>query len=170
MVRWDAIAYLQNFFQLNFLFSGLEVSSIWVFAARLSTFLVFTVCAVWIVIRIGTKLLDCVQTLLTSLASLPKTLYLLLFLVIPLSQDSLGSKWIGYILLSLTALGVGILAVLVLVLWKYGVEQAVRFVNTLRSNRSEARHKDPEIPLSAQETVLRPVLNAPAAVRTETTL
>ena len=37
-IPWDGLAHLQNFFQLNFLFSGLEVSSQSIFLARVTVF------------------------------------------------------------------------------------------------------------------------------------
>jgi hypothetical protein len=162
---WDLISYLQNFFQLNFLFSGLEVPSYAIFAARLCTLIVFGGGFLWITFRIIMKVLDCVQTLLSSLAPVPKLFYLLLFLVIPLSADSIGARWIGYILLVLTLIGLAMLAVLVLVLWKYGVEQALRLIRVVRSRSPEPPGESRVSPLSP-ENVLRPVVDSPP-VRTE---
>lgn len=162
---WDVLAYLQNFFQLNFLFSGLEIPSAAIFAARIAVLLVFGFCFLWLSFKLLWKLLDCIQTLLASVAPIPRIFYLLLFLVIPLSPDSIGARWIGYILLVLVLAGVAVLAIIVLVLWKYGVDQALRFINTLRSRSVEPRSERRSSPGSA-EPVLRPVVDSPA-VRTE---
>ncbi len=163
---WEIVSDLQNFFQLQFLFSGLEVSSSVVFAARLLVLLVFGIGGLWIVFRIVMKVLDCIQTLLASLAPVPKTFYLLLFLVIPLWPESAGAKWMGYILLVLALTGLGVLGVLFLVLWKYGVEHAVRLINTLRY-RAQGPRTEPLVTPLPPETVLRPVQDAPH-VRSET--
>jgi hypothetical protein len=163
---WEFISYLQSFFQLQFLFSGLEVSSAAVFAARVLVFLFFGLGALWMVFRIVMKVLDCIQTLLASLAPVPKTFYLLLFLVIPLWPDSAGAKWMGYILLVLALTGLGMLSVLSLVLWKFGVEHAIRLINTLKNRAQGQRTEGFAAPLGP-ETVLRPVPDGPA-VRSET--
>ncbi len=163
---WDMLSYLQNFFQLQFLFSGLEVSSSMVFAARLLVLLCFGIGGLWIAFRIIMKVLDCIQTLLASLAPVPKTFYLLLFLVIPLWPDSAGAQWMGYILLVLALAALGLLGVLFVVLWKYGVEHAVRLINTLR-DRAQRPRTEPRVAPLPPETVLRPVPDAPH-VRTET--
>jgi hypothetical protein len=163
---WETVSYLQNFFQLQFLFSGLEISSSMIFAARILVLLAFGIGALWISYRIVMKVLDCLQTLLASLAPVPKTFYLLLFLVIPLWPDSAGAKWMGYILLVLALLGLGLIGVLFLVLWKYGVEHAVRLINTLRY-RAQGQRTEEFMPSLRPETVLRPVQDAPP-VRSET--
>jgi len=134
---WEGLAHVENFFQLNFLFSGLEVSSTAIFAARLAALLVFGGSIIWVAFRIVMKVLDCLQTFLGRVGTFPKTFFVLLLLVIPLSSDSLAARWIGYILLVLSALGLAALGVLVLVLWKYGVDQALRLIDNVRS-RSEA--------------------------------
>lgn len=161
----EVLSALQNFFQLNFLFSGLEVTSTLMLAARMLVFLVFGFGAVWFVFKIVMKLLDCVQTLLQSLASLPKILWVLLFLVLPLSSESVGAKWIGYIILVLGALGMTLLAVAAMVLWKYGVEQTLRFLNALRSRSTDARPQSFHASSNPDATV-RPVPDAPP-VRSE---
>jgi hypothetical protein len=162
---WEIISYLQSFFQLQFLFSGLEVSSAAVFAARVLVLLVFGLGALWMAFRIVMKVLDCMQTLLASLAPVPKTFYVLLFLVIPLWPDSAGAKWMGYILLVLALTGLGLLGVLTVVLWKFGVEHAIRLINTLRDREQGRRKEGLSTPL-APDTVLRPIPGAPA-VRSE---
>ena len=138
-VPWEGLAYLQNFFQLNFLFSGLEVSSTGVFLARLAVLLVFGGGMIWIAFRVLMKALDCLQTFLGSVGTLPKSFFLLMLLVIPLSTESLGARWIGYMLLVLSVLGLAVLGVLVLVLWKYGVDQALRLINNLRMRSGGTR-------------------------------
>lgn len=135
-ISFDALPQLQHFFQLSFLFSGLEVSSSIILFARIATFLLFFAGCGWALFKIALKLLDCVQTFLHALDPLPKTFFLLLVLVIPLSPESLGAKWIGYILLVMCLGGLAVTAAVILVLWKYGVDQALRLINTFRS-RSE---------------------------------
>jgi hypothetical protein len=137
-VPWEALAHIENFLQLNFLFSGLEVSSTAIFLARIVTSLVFGAGLMWVLFRIIMKILDCLQTFLGSIGTLPKSFFLLLLLVVPLSSDSIGAKWVGYLLLVLSLLGLGALGVLVLVLWKYGVDQALRLINNLRAKSTEA--------------------------------
>ena len=132
-VPWEGLAHLENFFQLNFLFSGLEVSSTAVFAARLAALLVFGGSLVWAAFKIAMKVLDCLQTFVGRVGTFPKTFFVLLLLVIPLSADSLGARWIGYILLVMSALGLAVLGVLVLVLWKYGVDQTLRLIENVRT-------------------------------------
>jgi hypothetical protein len=132
----DSLAHIQNFLQLNFVFTGLEVSSSAILAARLSVLIALGFGSIWAMVRIIMKLLDCVQTFLGNSGPLPRTLFLLLLLALPLSQESLGAKWIGYILLISAILGVAVLGVLVTVLWKYGVDQALRLIRNLRSTGS----------------------------------
>jgi hypothetical protein len=127
------LPYLQSFFQLNFLFSGMETSSTVILMARLCVFVIFGFGALWIALKITLKFLDCVQTLFTVLAPLPKSFFLILLLVIPLSPDSIASRWIGYILLILALFGVGCTGVFLVVLWKYGVDQAFRLIRFFRS-------------------------------------
>lgn len=127
------LPYLQSFFQLNFLFSGMETSSTVILIARLCIFVVFGFGALWMALKITLKFLDCVQTLFTVLAPLPKSFFLILLLVIPLSPDSIASRWIGYILLILALFGVGCTGVFLVVLWKYGVDQAFRLIRFFRS-------------------------------------
>lgn len=137
-VPWEALAHIENFLQLNFLFSGLEVSSTAVFLARIVAMLVFGAGLVWVVFRLLMKILDCLQTFLGSIGTLPKSFFLLLLFIVPLSSDSIGAKWLGYLLLVLSLLGMAALGVLVLVLWKYGVDQALRLINNLRTKSAEA--------------------------------
>ena len=62
-IPWDGLPHLQNFFQLDFLFSGLQVSSTEIFLARLSCFLlIFGAGLIWVGFKILMKVLDCVQT------------------------------------------------------------------------------------------------------------
>lgn len=163
---WEIIAYLKNFFQLQFLFSGLEVSSTALFAARVLVFLAFGLGALWMAFRILMKILDCIQTLLASLAPVPKTFYLLLFLALPLWPDSAGAKWMGYILLVLGLIGLGLLGVLSLVLWKFGVEHAIRLINTLRNRGQGGQRNEGFAAPVVPDMVLRPIHDAPS-VRTE---
>ncbi len=129
----DSLAHIQNFLQLNFVFTGLEVSSSAILAARLCALIALGFGSLWAAVKIILKLLDCVQTFLGNSGPLPRTLFLLLLVLLPLSQESLGAKWIGYILLISAILGLAVLGVLVTVLWKYGVDQALRLIQNLRS-------------------------------------
>ncbi len=104
-IPWDGLPQLQNFFQLDFLFSGLQVSSTEIILGRLCVFLIFGAGLIWAAFKIMMKVLDCVQTFLSCLGSLPRSFFLLLLLTIPLSQNSLGAGWIGYILLAFCLLG-----------------------------------------------------------------
>lgn len=133
----DGLAHIQNFLQLDFLFSGLEVSSTAVFVARILVLLLFGIGLVWGAAKIILKSLDCVQTFLQSLGHLPRSFFLLLLLVVPLSSESLGARWIGYILLVLCLLALAATGALIVVLWKYGVDQALRLINNLRSRPQE---------------------------------
>lgn len=166
-ISWDNLAPIQNFFQLNFLFSGLEVSSNVLLFARLTALLVFGAGFMWVLFRVIVKVLDCIQAFVGSLGSLPKSFYLLLLLVVPISPDSLGARWTGYILLVLSLFGMVATVALVLVLWKYGVDQALRLINNLRLRQNEptgARGSDnTNLP---PDNVVRPLME-PSLIRPE---
>lgn len=144
----DLIPYLQSFFQLNFLFSGLEVSSTTLLAARVGMFAILGAGALWATFKIIVKVLDCVQTFFGALGPLPKSFFLLLILVLPLSPESIGAKWIGYILLVASILGLAGTGILLVILWKYGVDQALRVVKVFRSpsHRQEPAAAEPCFP------------------------
>jgi hypothetical protein len=129
----DSIPYLQSFFQLNFLFSGLEVSSATVLTARVGMFAILGAGALWAAFKIIVKILDCVQTFFGVLGPLPKSFFLLLILVLPLSPESIGARWIGYILLVASIFGLACAGILLVILWKYGVDQALRVVGLFSS-------------------------------------
>ncbi len=131
-MRLDLISNLQSFFQLNFLFSGLEVSSTFLMIARLTVFIIFSVGLAWLIFKILIKSLDCIQSLFQSIGSVPKYFFLLLFLALPLSSESVGAQWIGYLIIILILMLSTAAIAFILVLWKYGVDQAVRFLNYLR--------------------------------------
>lgn len=133
---WDMLSHLESFFKLGFLFSGLEVSSTSVFLARVAVFLVFCAGIAWIVFRIVIKVLECVQAFLGSIGSLPRSFFLLLLLAVPLSSESIGAKWIGYLIVVGALITLSLVGAMVLVLWRYGVDQALRFINTFM-NRDE---------------------------------
>jgi hypothetical protein len=160
-IPWENLAPVQNFFQLNFLFSGLEVSSNTLLLARLTAFLVFGVGLMWLLFRIIVKVLDCIQAFVASLGSLPKSFYLLLLLVVPISSDSLGAKWTGYILLVMSLFGVVVTVALVLVLWKYGVDQALRLINNLRSHQHEKTSNSCSDRALPPDNVVRPLMDPP---------
>jgi hypothetical protein len=139
-IPWDGLAHIQNFLQLDFIFTGLEVSSTAVFVARILVLLLFGFGLVWAVAKIIFKSLDCVQTFLGSLGQLPRSFFLVLLLIVPLSSESLGAQWIGYILLVLCLLALAATAALIVVLWKYGVDQALRLIDNLRAHPREHAH------------------------------
>lgn len=138
----EMLGHLESFFQLGFLFSGLEVSSSSVFLVRVVVFLSLVAALIWTAFKIIMKLLECVQAFLSSIASLPRGFFLLLLLVLPLSQGSIGAQWIGYLIVLGGCIALALVGVLILVLWKYGVEQALRFINTLRATENRG-HEHP---------------------------
>jgi hypothetical protein len=135
---WESLTHLQTFFQLGFLFSGLEVSSFAVFAARLLVLILFGAGILWGLLKIVLKSLDCIQAFLGNLNRLPWTFFLLILLAFPLSRESLGAQWTGYILGVAALLAVAAVSVFMVVLWKYGLDQALRFVGSLRSRSRRA--------------------------------
>ncbi|MFH0960935.1 MAG: hypothetical protein V1897_19800 [Pseudomonadota bacterium] len=134
---WEITSQMQVFFQLNFLLSGLELSSGWVFLIRSLVFLTCLIGFVWGFLTVIIKILDVTQAAVNALGPLPKSFYLLLLLIIPLPDYSLGSKWIGYILLTISAMVFSVAFVLTIVMWKYGIDQTLRLINFFRS-RSKA--------------------------------
>lgn len=152
----DSIPYLQSFFQLNFLFSGLEVSSTTVLAARVGMFAILGAGALWATFKIIVKILDCVQTLFGALGPLPKSFFLLLILVVPLSPESIGARWIGYILLVASILGLACTGILLVILWKYGVDQALRVVRIFSSPSHGQQPTAPEPCFPPENVVITP--------------
>jgi hypothetical protein len=134
---WDGLAHIQNFLRLDFLFSGLEVSSEFLFAARALVFAVLAVGIVVALLKIVLKALDCVQTFLAGLGRLPRSFFLVLLFVIPLVPESLGAKWAGYILMLVLLFGLALTGLLAVVLWKYGVDQTLRLIDNLRRRSSD---------------------------------
>jgi hypothetical protein len=139
-ILWQALPFVQNFFQLNFLFSGLEVSSTTVLMGRAIVLILLGGGLLWAVFKLVMKLLDCCQTLLANLGQIPWVFSLLLLLVVPWSPESLGSKWIGYILIVLALVSLALCSVLAVAVWKYGVDQALRLIN-----RFGAKQESPPI-------------------------
>ncbi len=129
---WEAANQIQSFFRLDFLFSGLEVPSTMVFAARMAALLLIGGGLAWMAFQILVKTLDCLQTLLTCLKPFPKSFYLLLLLAVPLSPESLASAWIAYILLTLLLVSAMVTILVAVVVWKYGVDQALRLIRGFR--------------------------------------
>ncbi len=158
-IPWEGLPHIENFLQLNFLFSGLEVSSSSIFAARIAALLVFGAGLLWAVYRIIMKSLDCLQTLFTSLGPIPKSFFLLLLLVIPLSPDSVGAKWLGYLLFALLLVVLVACATLALVLWRYGVDQALRLLNSVRRRTESPGPVERESTLPP-DNIIRPVTDA----------
>jgi hypothetical protein len=159
-IPWDGLAHIQNFVRLDFLFSGLEVSSTSIFLARLTVLLLFGGGMLWAAFKIVIKSIDCIQTLLGGIGQLPKSFFLLLLLVIPLSPDSLGARALGYILLITSLLGLLAACGLLLVLWRYGVDQAIALVNSLRS-RSEEPPLNVVRSAIPPDNIMGPVMNPP---------
>lgn len=164
-IPWEGLPHIQNFLQLNFLFSGLEVSSSSIFAARIAALLVFGGGLLWALYRIIMKSLDCLQTLFTSVGPIPKSFFLLLLLVIPLSPASVGDKWLGYLLFALLLIALVTCAALALVLWRYGVDQALRLINSIRHRNvtSGAVERESTLP---PDNIIRPETE-PAGMRAE---
>lgn len=162
-VVWELMGQLERFFQLNFLFSGLEVSSTVVLMARLTTLVIFGIGIIWAIFSLLMKFLDCIQTLLSNLGPLPKSFFLLVLLVLPLSSESIGGKWIGYILLTLTIMGLALSSAIIIVAWKYGIEQTLKFINNLRSRPSEACSEQESTNNTAPENFIRPTAISLAA-------
>lgn len=153
---WDGLAYLQNFIRLDFVFSGTEVSSSWVLAARFAFLVLFGGGLLWVVYRIVWKVLDCVQTLLGGVVHLPKSFFLVLLLVIPLSSDSLGARSVGYLLALFFVLAVVAAVGLVFVLWKYGIDQTLRLVNALKHRGDAPAERNVPGSLPPENMVIHP--------------
>ncbi|MGC8602335.1 MAG: hypothetical protein ACP5VS_01460 [Desulfomonilaceae bacterium] len=129
----ETLSQLQIFFQLNFLLSGLELPSMLIFIIRSLVFLTCLIGCVWGVLRIALKMLDVFQALVTTLGPLPKSFFLLLLFILPLSENSIGGRWIGYILLTLSTAVFAIATALTVTMWKYGVDQTLRVINFFRA-------------------------------------
>ncbi|MEW6350063.1 MAG: hypothetical protein AB1646_13435 [Thermodesulfobacteriota bacterium] len=138
----EAANQIQSLFRLDFLFSGLEVSSTVVFATRTVALLLLGGGLMWMLFQVLLKALDCLQTLLTCLKPLPKSFWLLLLLAVPLSPQSLAATWIAYILLTLLLISVMATILVAVVVWKYGVDQALRLLRGLRPATDEAAATD----------------------------
>jgi hypothetical protein len=141
-IPWEMLSHLESFFKLGFLFSGLEVSSTSVFLARVAVFLVFCAGITWVAFRIVMKVLECVQAFLGSIGSLPRSFFLLLLLAVPLSSESIGAKWIGYLIVVGALITLSLVGAMILVLWRYGVDQALRFINTFMSRDQRLRESE----------------------------
>jgi hypothetical protein len=115
---------------------------------------------IWVTFRIVMKALDCLQAFLAGVGQLPRSFFLLLLLVIPLSADSIGAQWIGYMVAALSLLGLAAVGVLVVVAWKYGVDQALRLVDHVR-----AISRAPDTPSTSSsfppENQFRPEIDPP---------
>jgi hypothetical protein len=136
----EVLSRLQSLFRLDFLFSGLEVSSVTLLSARLVSFLLLGGAMIWGTFRIVLKLLDCVQTFLAGIGQLPRSFFLVLLLTVPLSPNSIGAKWLGYLLIPVCIITLGMALVLIAVVWKHGADQAVRFVRGLSRREREVDH------------------------------
>ena len=152
-IPWQELDHLRNFLRLEFLFSGLEVSSTVVMVARFLVFVLVCGGVLWAALKVILKALECLQTFLAGLSSLPATFFLLLVLVVPLSADSLGARWMGYLLLILAMVALAATGVVLVVLWKYGVDQALRFINTIRRRPAEDSRRLREPVLSPDHAV-----------------
>lgn len=160
-LSWEYLPYLQNFFQLNFLFSGLEVSSQTLLVARLGFFIMSIGGLVYVTLRVVIRLLDCVHAFLSGLGTLPRSFFLLLILVIPLSPESLGSKWMGYLLLMMALFGLSALGVFAIVIWRHGIDQTLRLVEYLRSKKSGKGPVCEPHPHVSEDNLLRSTMAPP---------
>ena len=70
-ISWDSLAHLKSFFLLDFLFSGIQVSSVAIFTARLLILVLLTGGLIWAAVKILLKTLDCLQTFLGGVSRLP---------------------------------------------------------------------------------------------------
>ena len=102
---------------------------------------------------VSTRTVEEGQAFLASIGSLPRSFFLLLLLALPLSSESIGAKWIGYLMIVGGLITLALVALLALVLWKYGVDQALRFVNTFRGRGEVDRE-------SRSETAAMPPYNS----------
>jgi len=161
----EALPYVQNFFQMNFLFSGLEVPSIVILAARVFMMAALVGGLLCAIFKITIKFLDCIQTFLANMGNIPWVFYLLPLLVIPGSADSLAAKWIGYVLLVTALLGFSFLGILALVLWKYGVDQALRFINRLSHSRSDLSPKQSRESSMPPDNIVSSFADSPQSIR-----
>jgi len=153
-IPWQELDHLRNFFRLEFLFSGLEVSSGVVIFARIVVLAVVCGGLLWAAVKVILKALECLQTFLAGLSRLPSAFFLLLILIAPLSPDSLGARWTGYLLLILAIVCLAATAIVLVVSWKYGVDQALRFINTIRRQPRDHVHASRE-PMPPQEHAVR---------------
>ncbi|MCA1962008.1 MAG: hypothetical protein LDL33_14585 [Desulfomonile sp.] len=153
-IPWQELDRLRDFFRLEFLFSGLEVSSTLVIVARIVVLTLVSVGVLWAVLKVILKALECLQAFLAGLSKLPSSFFLLLILAAPLSPDSLGARWTGYLLLILALLCLAATAVVLVVSWKYGVDQALRFINTIRRRPRDDTHELRE-PMPSQDCTAR---------------
>jgi hypothetical protein len=135
-VPLDVISNLQALFRLDFLFSGLEVSSTEIFYARLSVFALTCLGVIWCAAQLTLKAMDCVRTFLRTLPRLSGYFLLALVFMAPLSHESLGVRWMGSILAITALLMVLGTAACLAILWRYGVDQVVRLLRGFRSPRS----------------------------------
>ncbi len=135
----EGLDHVRDFLRLDFLFSGLEVSSTMVFVARVLVLLVLGGALIWGSLRIVLKVLDCVQAFMVNLNRLPRVFFVLLLIVAPLWPESLGAQWAGHILLMLFLMCCLCLVTLILVLWKYGVEKTLRLLDYFKLRRAEER-------------------------------
>jgi len=160
-LSWEYLPYLQNFFQLNFLFSNLEVSSQTLLCARLGFFIMGIAGIGYVALKISIRLLDCLHAFLAGLGALPRSFFLLLILVIPLSPESLGSRWMGYILLVMAILGLSVLSAFALVIWKHGVDQTLRLLEYVRVRKSgdgQGYYSPRDVP---EDNLVRPTMAPP---------
>lgn len=143
MSGWENMfSRVESILRLDFLFSGLEVSPLLLFSARLLAFVIVTVGLTIAVVYIAGKLLDCLGTLFRSLEKIPTAFYFILLIAVPLPESSLGVQWAGYLLLIACFMAIAIAAVLIAALWRYGVDQTVKFINAVRSKTGNVEHRE----------------------------
>ncbi len=161
---FEGLVYVQNFFQLNFLFSGLEVSPTAIFVSRVLVFLVVSVGVTWALVRISLRMLDCLQELFARMGSLPGSLFLVLLLIVPLSPDSAAGRWIGWFLVVFCIVAVTAMLVLAGFVWKYGIDKALGLVESLRSRTTETGPRPSPSPVPADK-VTTAVMESPERIR-----
>jgi hypothetical protein len=125
---------LQTFFQLNFLFSGTETSSIVLLSVRIGVFILALIAFTHALVTISVKFLECVSALFKAVAPIPKSFFLFLVLIAPLSNDSLGGKWGGYILITFMMVGFIMMLGLIVLVWKHGIDYALKMIGLNRPN------------------------------------
>jgi hypothetical protein len=131
------LQFLQTFFQLNFLFSGTETSSMVVLSVRIVVFILALIAFTHALVTISVKFLESVSAFFKAVAPIPKSFFLFLVLIAPLSNDSLGGKWGGYILITLMMIGFILMLGLIVLVWKHGIDYVLKMIGLNRPQSTE---------------------------------